>query len=127
MVAQAAYDLPATQQHVFVLREGMEGYQAVSSELKALYPDAIIKTIDKVTEDQACPALIDFEALAEQGKPVSGAITTGTCDHAALYDANKFQQLVNDPTIDVIVRGVRGYPNVASYPQMLAGSMLKMA
>ncbi|UIA86758.1 hypothetical protein LU631_18030 [Erwinia tracheiphila] len=71
-----------------------------------------------MTEDQACPALIDFEALAEQGKPVSGAITTGTCDHAALYDANKFQQLVNDPTIDVIVRGVRGYPNVASYPQM---------
>lgn len=118
MVAQAAHDLPAAEQHVFVLRADMPGYQDVTKELKALYPDAIIKTIDKVTEGQACSALIGFDALAEQGKAVSGAITIGTCDHGALYNADKFNQLANDPAVDVIVWGVRGYPNAARHPQM---------
>ncbi|WP_233592498.1 NTP transferase domain-containing protein [Erwinia psidii] len=118
MVAQAAHDLPAAEQHVFVLRADMAGYQDVAAELKALYPNAIIRTIDKVTEGQACSALIGFDALAQEGKPVSGPITIGTCDHGALYDADAFSQLVNDPATDVIVWGVRGYPNAARHPQM---------
>lgn len=118
MVAQATHDLPAAQQHVFVLRKDMAGYENVTAELKDLYPDAIIKTIDKVTEGQACTALIGLDALQEQGLEATGPVTFGTCDHGALYDATAFEQLVSNPAVDVIVWGIRGYPNAARHPQM---------
>jgi NDP-sugar pyrophosphorylase family protein len=120
MVAQAAQDLPAAEQHVFVLRSDMPGYQHVSAELKRLYPAAIIKTIDRVTEGQACTALIGVEALANEHGEIagSGPITIGACDNGALYDAAKFAQLLENPDVDVIVWGVRGYPNAMRHPNM---------
>ena len=35
MVAQAAHDLPPAEQHVFVLRADMTGYEDVANELKS--------------------------------------------------------------------------------------------
>lgn len=117
MVAQATHDLPSAEHYVFVLRADMTGYQSVADELKRLYPTAIIKTIDRVTEGQACTALIGLDALA----PVSSSaspITIGACDNGALYNREAFERLLGDPAVDVIVWGVRGYPNAARHPQM---------
>ena len=66
MVVQATHDLPPAEQHVFVLRADMAGCENVANELKVLYPAAIIKTIDRVTEGQACSALIGLDALEEK-------------------------------------------------------------
>jgi NDP-sugar pyrophosphorylase family protein len=118
MVVQATHDLPPTEQHVFVLRADMPGYKDVTKQLKALYPKAIIKTIDHVTEGQACTAVIGLDVLASDADKVSGPITIGACDNGALYDADAFDKLVNDQTIDIIVWGVRGYPNAMRNPNM---------
>ena len=118
MVAQATRDLPPAEQHVFVVRSDMQGYEDVSTELKRIYPLSIIKTIDCVTEGQACTALIGLDALENELGNVPGPITIGACDNGALYDAVAFDRLVDKPDVDVIVWGVRGYPNAVRHPKM---------
>ncbi len=118
MVAQATHDLPPAEQHVFVLRADMQGYEDVSTELKRLYPMSIIKTIDRVTDGQACTALIGLDALEDDVGNVPGTITIGACDNGAIYDSNAFEGLVDNPDVDVIVWGVRGYPNAVRHPKM---------
>lgn len=118
MVAQATHDLPAASHLVFVLRADMPGYQEISEELKRIYPDAIIQTIAGVTEGQACTALIGLDALEREIVSVSGSLTIGACDNGALYDIEAFQQLVDNPEVDVIVWGVRGHANAVRRPEM---------
>jgi len=118
MVVQAVHDLPITERQVFVLREDMAGYRDVRNQLEALYPNVIIKIIDSVTEGQACTALMGLDALVEKEGIQHSPITIGACDNGAVYDVDAFNNLVNDPSVDVIVWGVRGYPNAARYPEM---------
>jgi NDP-sugar pyrophosphorylase family protein len=118
MVAQATHDLPAAAHHVFVLRSDMPGHIEIADELKRLYPNAIIKTIPGVTQGQACTALMGLEALEHAIEHVSGPITFGACDYGALYDPKVFQELINNPEVDVILWGVRGHPNAVRHPQM---------
>lgn len=121
MVAQATHDLPQAQQQVFVLRRDMPGHETVASELARLYPGCTIKDIDRVTEGQACTALIGLDALeasTQPGSPAHSPITFGACDNGALYDAAHFNALVGTPDVDVIVWGVRAYPNAMRNPKM---------
>jgi NDP-sugar pyrophosphorylase family protein len=118
MVAQATHDLPSAEQHVFVVRADMQGYENISIELKRLYPMSIIKTIDRVTEGQACTALIGLDALEKDLSSCPEPITIGTCDNGALYDVDAFNRLVDNPDIDLIVWAVRGYPNAVRHPNM---------
>ncbi len=118
MVAQATHDLPSAEHHVFVLRADMAGYADVAKQLSTLYPKAIIKTIDRVTEGQACTALIGLDALEGKVGTKCSPITIGACDNGALYDVESFSTLVQDPSVDVIVWGVRGYPNAIHNPKM---------
>lgn len=118
MVAQATHDLPPAEHQVFVLRADMPGYVDVVNQLSTLYPKAIIKTIDRVTEGQACTALIGLDALEGKVGTKCSPITIGACDNGALYDVESFNKLFLDPTVDVIVWGARGYPNAIRNPKM---------
>jgi hypothetical protein len=118
MVAQATHDLPPADHHVFVLRADMLGYAKVANQLRALYPKAITKTIDRLTEGQACTALIGLDALEDGGGKSCSPITIGACDNGALFDVDALDKLVNDPLVDVIVWGIRGYPNAMRHPNM---------
>lgn len=118
MVAQATHDLPTAEHHVFVLRADMAGYANVVTELSVLYPKAIIKTIDSVTEGQACTALIGLDTLQNMVGKNCSPITIGACDNGSLYNVESFAQLVEDPSVDVIVWSVRGYPNAIRNPKM---------
>ena len=118
MVLQATHDLPPAAHHVFVLRADMPGYVDVANRLCECYPKAIIKTIDRVTDGQACTALIGLDALEDKVGKDCSPITIGACDNGTLYDVESFQKLVQDPSVDVIVWGVRGYPNAIRNPKM---------
>ena len=118
MVAQATHDLPPAENQVFVLREDMPGYEDVANQLRGRYPRAVIKTIDRVTEGQACTALIGLDALEGKAGASCSPITIGACDNGALYDVESFGKLVQDPSVDIIVWGVRRYPNATRNPKM---------
>ena len=118
MVAQATLDLPSAEHHVFVLRADMAGYADVTKQLSTLYPKAIIKTIDRVTEGQACTGLIGLDVLEDEVGNGCSPITIGACDNGALYNVESFGKVADDPLVDVIVWGVRGYPNAIRNPEM---------
>jgi len=118
MVTQATHDLPAALHHVFVLRSDMPGHREISDKLKRLYPNAVIETIPVVTQGQACTALIGLDALERAIGTVPGPVTFGACDNGALYDAQAFQHLIDNPDVDVIVWSVRGHANAVRQPNM---------
>ncbi len=119
MVLQAIHDLPHTSKQVFVLREDMLGYQVVANRLLNKYPNSIIKKIQKVTEGQACTALIGLDSFKENNIDVDELpVTIAACDSGMLYSASRLQDMIRDPKIDVIVWGVRGHPNAIRYPKM---------
>ncbi len=117
MVIQAANDLPEAKDYVFVLRGDMSGYKDIVTKLKETYHHCIIKTIDSVTEGQACTALIGLEELEK--KSVSQQwITFGACDNGILYDKESFNQLIKDKNVDIIVWAVRKHANAVRHPEM---------
>lgn len=118
MVVQATNDLPSAEHQVFVIREDMPGYVDVTKQLCAQYPSAIVKTIQTVTEGQACTALIGLDALESKLGKNCSPITIASCDSGALYDERLFRKLIQNPSVDVIVWGARGYPNAIRKPEM---------
>lgn len=117
MVIQAVNSLPAADQYAFVLREDMSGHAEISAVIKKEYPGAIVKLIPDVTEGQAITALIAAKQLELDGSSQS-LITVGACDFGSLYDKSALQLLQNNPDVDVIVWGVRGYPSAVRKPKM---------
>lgn len=118
MVIQATHDLPLARQQSFVLRNDMPGQRAVGDLLKKTFPKAVIEKVDQVTEGQACSAELGVNSLAGSTSKPIGPITIGACDNGALYDRSKFRAMVADPETDVVVWGVRGYPNALRNPNM---------
>jgi len=118
MVAQATFDLPSAEHHVFALRADMPGHADVAKQLITLYPNAIIKTIDRMTEGQACTALIGLNALEDEVGNSCCPITIGACDNGVLYDVESFKKMAQNQMVDVIVWGVRGYTNAIRSPEM---------
>lgn len=118
MVAQACGDLPPARRRVFVVRADMPGYEDVANELNHLYPNSIMKTVDRVTEGQACTAMLGLDALEREVGDTAGPITIGSCDNGALYALAAYRRLIDDPNTDVIVWGIRGYANAVRHPRM---------
>jgi hypothetical protein len=94
----------------------MKGHNDVLIELQQSFPNAVIHTIDRVTEGQACSALIGLEALENELGSAPEPITIGACDNGALYDSSVLTRLIDDSDADVIVWCVRGYPNALRHP-----------
>jgi hypothetical protein len=115
-VIQSTNDLPRVDQYAFVLRADMPGFDSIGDTLRAEYPGVRIVTVPKVTEGQACTALLGLDALT--GEDGYGPVTFGACDNGALYDPQKFRALYEDKKADVIVWGVRGHVNALRNPQM---------
>ena len=118
MVLQAARDLPNTDMRVFVVREDMPDYAKVNTAIKESFPNSLIRTIDHVTEGQACTAMLGVDALRNSDSEDVSPVTIGVCDSGALYSEEKFQNLITDDDVDVIVWGIRGYTNAIRNPEM---------
>ena len=117
MVIQAVNDLPNSLTQSFIIRRDMKGYQDVSNQLYETYPNCIIETIDSVTDGQAITASIGMGAMS-LGKKLKSPVTIGACDNGAIYNFDKFQSMIEDPEVDIIVWGVRGYANAMRNPEM---------
>tara|TARA_A100001201_G_scaffold143667_1_gene146596 strand:+ start:1729 stop:3282 length:1554 start_codon:yes stop_codon:yes gene_type:complete len=86
MVNQAVRCLPETDRTIYACLEGH----------LTPYPGDVV-WIDKVLEGQACTT----EKIVDQCE--SGSILVSACDNGVFYDADKFLDLVNDESNDIIV------------------------
>ncbi|MBD1553271.1 NTP transferase domain-containing protein [Pseudomonas typographi] len=118
MVLQAVHDLPNTKDLSFILRSDMDGVDKIISQIESAFPGALIATVPAVTDGQACTALIGLDKLARKaGGPITN-VTFGACDNGVLFDQSAFLELCNDPSVDVIVWGVRKHTNAIRHPHM---------
>jgi NDP-sugar pyrophosphorylase family protein len=73
--------------------------------------------IDKVTEGQACTCEI---AIQQANIPLDKPILITACDNGAFYDPQKYEALLKDPSVDVIVWAFTNNPTGQLYPHMYA-------
>lgn len=117
MVLQAVNALPTAQQYVFILRSDMPEVQKTVELLSDTWPGSVIETVDRVTEGQACTAILGLDSILSSTGGNLNPITVGACDFAALYNHNALRNML-DSDADVIVWSVRGHPNAIRHPEM---------
>ena len=113
MVVQAAHDLPGATQYAFVLRRDLPHLEEIQSSLDSNFPDCLQVVLEQLTDGQARTALLGLDAVDE-----SAPVTIGACDNGMIYDRAAFQQLQEDPDVDVIVWGMTGHPGASQHPRM---------
>ncbi|MBY0353698.1 NTP transferase domain-containing protein [Candidatus Babeliales bacterium] len=113
MIVQAAASLPATTEQIFVcLNEHCQRYP-LEHAIKETYPHAEIKKLDHVTEGQACTCEFGLQNIDPEKSLVIGA-----CDNGMLWNQQKYQDLVDDKSVDVIAWSFRNHPSSNKNPQM---------
>lgn len=113
MIMQAVSYLPACEKKIFVcLAEHLDNYP-LEREITERYPDAKIVRIEKVTEGQACTAELGLK-YEDPELP----LLIGTCDNGMLWDARKYQSLVDSENVDAIVWSFRHHSSSERNPQL---------
>ncbi|MEO5368838.1 MAG: NTP transferase domain-containing protein [Magnetococcus sp. DMHC-1] len=113
MVVQAARDLPPGQQVVFILRTAMPGREHIEREIQQAFPHVRFVRLDHPTDGQARTCML---AMADVDP--DALLTIGACDNGLIYAPERYQTLLDDPGVDVIVWAMRGHPGAARQPHM---------
>jgi NDP-sugar pyrophosphorylase family protein len=116
MVVQAIQDLPQTKDlTVITLKEHVEQYPTEFKTLQKYFPHMNLEVIQDVTDGQATTCSLVLDNVDDQ-RP----ILISACDNGIYYHARKYQQLVDDPNVDVIVWSFTNHPTSKLYPHMYA-------
>lgn len=97
MIIKVIRDLPSADKWIFVMRQEHIDY-GVDKLIKKEIPDAIIITVEKTTEGQACTCM-----LAERYLNSDEELLIASCDNGFLYNEEKFENLKKRKDIDCIV------------------------
>jgi NDP-sugar pyrophosphorylase family protein len=111
MGVQALNDLPQAESQRFVLRNEMPDLEQLKFFLGKTTIESKFVLLDHMTDGQASTC---EEGLKGVDKELS--VTIAACDNGMLYDPDKFEELVDDKNIDIIVWGARGYPGAIRSP-----------
>lgn len=113
MIIQAVNCLPTTTNKIFITLEKHK----INNLLKECYNNVKVFNIDKTTEGQACTCQIGLErANFDLEKP----ILISACDNGVYYNVEKYQQLISDENIDIIVWSFRNQQTSKYNPDMYA-------
>jgi NDP-sugar pyrophosphorylase family protein len=117
MIVQAVNCLPETSKKVFIcLEDHLKNYN-IKHILEDNYKNCSVVSIDKITEGQACTTEI---GINNSNVDLNEPILISACDNGVYYDKVKYQKLLDDPTIDIIVWSFRNNPTSRNNPNMYA-------
>jgi NDP-sugar pyrophosphorylase family protein len=117
MIVQAVNCIPKSTYFTFIcLKEHIENYN-LKQELNKNYNNPNLVIIDKVTEGQACTCEL---GLNSTNFDLEQSIFISACDNGVYYDVDKYQKLVDDDSVDVIVWSFRNNPASKNNPNMYA-------
>ena len=117
MIIQAVNCLPETTGKVFICLEQHLNKYNIKHVLEENYKNCNIISINKITEGQACTTEIGINhSFLDLNKP----ILVSACDNGVYYDKQKYQKLLDDTNIDVIVWSFRNNPTSKNNPNMYA-------
>jgi hypothetical protein len=117
MVIKAVDCLPECNNKIFICQNEHLNKYHIKNTILEYYPNSKIIGIDYITEGQACTCEIAIkEAKISLDKP----IVISACDNGVYYDIEKYNALVNNEEIDVIVWAFTNNPTGQLYPHMYA-------
>jgi len=118
MIVQAVNCLPSTSNKVFIcLEDHLNNYPLLQTKLKNSYPSCKIHSISSVTQGQACTTEI---GINHSHICRDDPILISACDNGVYYKTEKYQELLDDPSVDVIVWTFRNNPTSRNNPNMYA-------
>jgi NDP-sugar pyrophosphorylase family protein len=104
MVVESVNCLPETDKKVFIcLDEHVKKY-SIDNKIKKSFINSEVIVLSEVTEGQACTCEI---AIKELNINLSDPILISACDNGVYYNNEKYQSLLDDETVDIIVWSFR--------------------
>lgn len=117
MVVKAVECLPPAKRSVFVCLDEHLSMYPIKTTLEEKIPNTTVVSIPSVTEGQACTCEIGIQkAQIDKNTP----LLISACDNGAYYNVNKFYEMMDDPSIDVIVWSFTNNPTSKLYPNWYA-------
>jgi NDP-sugar pyrophosphorylase family protein len=117
MIIQAVNCLPETKNKVFIcLKEHLINYN-IENTLKENYLNCDVISINKITQGQACTTEI---GINNSNMDLNKSILISACDNGVYYNKEKYQMLLDDTSIDVIVWSFTNNPTSKNNPNMYA-------
>lgn len=117
MIIQAVNCLPKTTNQIFICQEQHLISYPLLKNIQTYYPKANIHGINQVTQGQACTCEI---GINKSNLDYETSILISACDNGVHYNKEKYNTLLNDTTIDVIVWTFKNEPTSKNNPNMYA-------
>lgn len=117
MIIQAVNCLPETNKKIFICQNEHLKKYSIDDTIKNYYKNSDIIGIDYITEGQACTCELAFKnSKIDLDKPV----LISACDNGVYYDIIKYEKLIEDPNIDIIIWSFSNNITSKLYPHMYA-------
>lgn len=114
MIQKAVESMPVSESYTFVCQKThVESYPIQERLLEIFGNKTQVLVIDGLTEGQACTCL-----LAEETLNPEQPLLIGACDNGMVWDEDRYNNLISDPSIDGIVFTFRNYVGAKRNPQM---------
>lgn len=117
MVIQSVEQLPKTSNKIFIGQNTHFKEYGIDKIIKNHFKEANIIGIDYITEGQACTCEIAFDKYnIDLEKPVM----ISACDNGVYYNIDKYNELLEDSHVDIIIWSFSNNPTSKLYPHMYA-------
>ena len=113
MVVQASKSLPKTTEYHFVALEEHLKESTLESDILNNFQNAKFTKLESVTDGQLNTCVKALETLE-----IEQPLTISACDHGVMYDSKRFEHLMKDEEVDIIVWVTRGHANAILHPEM---------
>jgi NDP-sugar pyrophosphorylase family protein len=113
MILQASGCLPSAEKHIFVCLEDHLKRYSIEERLKAVYPQAKVVSLSQVTEGQACTCEIGLK-----DEDLDSPLFIAASDNGMLWNADAYQKLIDDSSLDCLVVSFRHDLSSERNPQM---------
>ena len=100
MIIQAVNCLPQSDKNVFMCLEDHIQDFGIDSKLSEHYPNTQVVSISETTQGQASTCQIGIDKV---GMDLQSPILISACDNGVYYNSQKYLDMVNDTSIDIIV------------------------
>jgi len=117
MIIQAVNCLPPTSNKIFICQNEHLNKYDIGNTITNYYPGSKIGGIDYITEGQACTCDIAFNKCNINNE---SPILISACDNGVYYNTNKYIELLNDNSVDIIIWSFSNNPTSKLFPQMYA-------
>ena len=118
MVIQAMRGLPKSKTNVFIVKLKSKELQEFNNIIKKYYDKNIVFNLKTLTQGQASTANKAIQNLKKCDIKINEPLIFAACDVGVKYNLIKYNALIMDKKIDIIVWGIRGHAKAIRNPEM---------